>query len=84
LKSIPRFAKILMLVQTFIILFLSFWIYQEYLNNPYLQSYVNSNLQGLFSTAIILTSIGLFTILAIILYAKLRSYRRELDRIVSK
>ena len=34
-------------------------------------------------TAIILISIGLFIILAILLYAKLRSYRKGLDRIVS-
>ena len=73
-----------MLVQTIIILFLSFWIYQEYLNNPYLQSYVDGNLQGTALTAIIMISIALFTILAILLYSKLRSYRRELDRILSK
>ena len=73
-----------MLVQTIIILFLSFWIYQEYLKNPYLQSYVNGNIQGIALTAIILISIGVFTILVVLVYAKLRSYRKELDRIVSK
>ena len=62
---------------------MSFWIYQEYVNNVYLQSYVNFNLQGASFTAIVLISIGLFTIVAVALYAKLRSTRKELEGILS-
>lgn len=35
-----------MLFQTLIILFLSSWIYEEYLNNIYLQAYVNDTFQA--------------------------------------
>jgi hypothetical protein len=78
-SSIPGFAKVIIFLQTLIILFMSFWIYQEYLNNSYLQSYVNGYLQGGLLTAIILISIGSFTIIAFALYAKLRSTRKELE-----
>src|SRR3989442_4004909 len=82
-KSIPGFAKILILIQFLVILFMSFWIYEEYLNNSYLQSYLNGNLQGVSFTAIVLISIGLFTIVAVALYAKLRGPRREMEGILS-
>ncbi len=62
---------------------MSFWIYQEYLYNSYLQAYVSDNLQGGLFTAIVAISIGLFTIVAIVLYAKLRSTRKELEGILS-
>lgn len=39
-------AKFVMLFQTMVIAFLSIWIYEEYLNNTYLQAYVN----GVFAT----------------------------------
>src|SRR5437879_11890506 len=77
-KSIPGFAKVLILVQFLVILFMSFWIYEEYLNNSYLQAYVGGNLQGVSFTATVLISIGLFTLVAVALYAKLRRTRREL------
>ena len=83
-KSIPRFAKLIILLQAIVILFLSFWIYQEYLNNTYLQRYVNGYFQGDFLTAIILMSIAAFTIVAVILFFKLRSTRRELAGLLSK
>ncbi len=82
-KSVPGFAKVLILIQTLIILSLSFWIYQEYLNNSFLQTYVNGYLQTGSFTAITLISIGSFTIIAIALLAKLRSTRRELEWILS-
>jgi hypothetical protein len=75
--------KILVFLQTLIIFSLSFWIYEEYLNNQYLQKYVNGSLKGSLS-AIILSSIGIFAIVALALFAKLRSARRELGGILSK
>ncbi len=62
---------------------MSFWIYQEYQNNTYLQAYVNGNLQSGSFTAIVFISIGLFTIVAIGLFLKLRSTRRELEGVLS-
>src|SRR5467141_3871555 len=82
-KSIPGFAKTLLLVQTLIILFMSFWIYQEYQNNTYLQAYVNGNLQAGSFTTLVFISIGLFTIVAIGLFLKLRSTRKELEGVLS-
>jgi hypothetical protein len=82
-KSTPRPVKILVLVQTLIILSLSFWIYEEYLNNQYLQRYVNGSFESSLS-AIILVSIGAFAIVALVLFAKLRGARRELGGIRSR
>jgi hypothetical protein len=82
-KRLPRFAKILILVQSIMNLFLSFWIYEEYQSNSYLQSYVNGYFQGGFFSTIALISMGGFSIVAVGLYAKLRSARRALDRLVS-
>lgn len=83
LKSLPRYAKVLLLLQLTIILFLSFWIYQEYVSNRYLRSYVNDNLQRVSLTLLLLIAIGSFVIVAVFLYAKLRGYNREMERIVS-
>jgi len=73
-----------MLLQTLIILFLSFWIYEEYQYNSYFQAYVNGVLQGGALMAIILISIIVFTIVAVVLYLKLRRTRKELEGLISK
>jgi len=39
-KSIPLSAKIIMVAQTALIAFLSFWIYEEFQRNIYLQAYL--------------------------------------------
>ncbi len=68
-----------MLIQTFVIGFMAFWMYQEYLNNLYLQAYVNSSLQGYGLFAVALGSVGAFTSVAVGLYARLRHTRRVLE-----
>src|SRR5881296_408891 len=40
-KTTSTMAKFIMFFQTLVIGFLTFWIYEEYLNNTYLQAYVN-------------------------------------------
>jgi hypothetical protein len=82
LAKIPRFAKILIPLQTLLNLLLTLWIYEEYANNRYFRSYVSSFLQAVASAAIVLGSTGLLIIAALVLYAKLRSYRRELGMIL--
>ena len=62
---------------------MSFWIYEEYLNNSYLQTYVSSYLPGTLFTTIVVISIAFFTIVAVALYAKLRNTRKELEGILS-
>jgi hypothetical protein len=83
LAKIPRFAKILIPLQTLLNLLLALWIYEEYANNRYLRSYVSSSLQAGASAAIVLGSTSLLVIAALVLYAKLRGYRRELGVILS-
>ena len=82
-KRIPGFVKILVFLQTLIILFMAFWIYQEYLNNPFLQRYVSGYFQGGSLAAIILVSIGSFGTVAMALFAKLRGARKQLEGIRS-
>jgi len=82
--NIPRFVKILILVQSLANLFMGFWIYQEYLNNPFLQSYVNSYFRGIFLAAIILALTGLSTIVVAGLYARLRGARKKLFGVRSR
>ena len=83
LTKIPPFAKILIPLQTLLNLLLALWIYEEYANNRYFRSYVSGFLQAGASAAIVLGSTGLLIIAALVLYAKLRSYRRELGMILS-
>jgi len=83
LAKIPRFARILISLQTLLNLLLVLWIYEEYVNNRYFRSYLSSSLQAGASAAIVLGSTGLLSIAALVLYAKLRGYRRELGTILS-
>jgi hypothetical protein len=82
LAKIPRFAKILIPLQTLLNVLLALWIYEEYANNRYFRSYVSGSIQAGASAAIVLGSTGLLIIAALVLYAKLRSYRRELGMIL--
>ena len=45
-RTVPGFAKMIMLFEMLVIVLLSSWIYEEYLNNVYLQSYVNEVVQA--------------------------------------
>ena len=83
LAKIPPFAKILIPLQTLLNLLLVLWTYEEYANNRYFRSYLSSSLQAGAAAAIVLGSTGLLTIAALVLYAKLRGYRRELGMILS-
>jgi hypothetical protein len=45
-SNVPGFARILLIVQALVIAGLSAWIYNEYVNNQYLQGYMFSLLDG--------------------------------------
>ncbi len=45
-RDTPRFVKIVLLLQATVIVGLSGWIYNEYVNNQYLQMYLFSLFQG--------------------------------------
>jgi hypothetical protein len=84
LVNIPRFAKILIPLQTLLNMLLVFWIYEEYASNRYLREYVSDSLRAGAVGAVVLVSTGLLIVAAMVLYAKLRSYREELRAILSK
>lgn len=44
-RGFSRPARFIILAQTILVGFLSFWLYQEYLNNMYLRIYVNNQIQ---------------------------------------
>ena len=72
-----------MLAQTAVILFLSFWAVEEYLNNNYFQAYLNGLFGGNGFTAIVLISILAFVVIVMALYSKLRRSRKELEALLS-
>jgi len=80
---IPKFAKVLIPLQTLLNLLLALWIFEEYLHNRYFQIYVNDSLQGSFLGGIFLASTGALVVVAVFLYGRLQSYRREFERIVA-
>ena len=74
--------KILIIVQSFVIAYLGFWMYENYQNDFYFQAYVNSSLQGSGFTIVALSSIGVFSAVAMSLYLKLRRTHRELEHLI--
>ena len=74
--------KVLVIVQSFVIAYLGFWMYENYQNDSYFQSYVNASLQGGGFTIIALSSIGIFSAIAMVLYMKLRRTHKELENLI--
>jgi hypothetical protein len=81
-RYIPSPVKILILVQSFVIAYLGFWMYENYQNDFYFQAYVNSSLQGSGFTVVALSSVGIFSAVAMGLYLKLRRTHRELEHLI--
>ena len=72
-----------MLLQMLVIVFLSSWIYEEYLNNIYLQTYVNDVIQAdgsLIAILVIVSTLGL----AVGLFKVLKSTHRQIGAIVNQ
>ena len=57
-------------------------MYETYQNDFYFQAYVNSSLQGSGFTIVALSSVGIFSAVAIGLYLKLRRTHRELEHLI--
>jgi hypothetical protein len=70
-------VKVLVIVQSFVIAYLALWVYENYQNDAYFQAYVNSSLQGSGFAIVALSSVGIFSAVAMGLYLKLRSRRGE-------
>jgi hypothetical protein len=75
---VPSYAKLLMIVQQLIIFYFVYWTIEEYANNAYFQSYVNLGLQGSGFAIIAVSSVGIFSAVAVGMYMKLRQTRMQL------
>jgi hypothetical protein len=73
----------LMIVQSLIIVYFVFWTLEEYTNNLYFQSYVNSTLQGSGFAIIAISTVGVFSAVAAGLYMKLHQTRMELQSLAA-
>ena len=58
-RDTSLFVKVLLAVQTAIIVGLSVWMYNEYVSNSYLQTYLGSRLQGMGSIIAVMSLGGL-------------------------
>ena len=72
----------MVVVQSFVIAYLAFWLYQNYQNDFYFQAYVNSSLRGGGFTIVALSSVGIFSAVAMGLYLKLRRTHKELEDVI--
>jgi len=57
-------------------------MFENYQNDFYFQAYVNSSLQGSGFTVVALSSVGIFSAVAMGLYLKLRRTHRELEQLL--
>lgn len=80
-NHVPAYVKLLITIQSLIIIYFVFWTFEEYANNLYFQSYVNTFLQGSGFGVIAVSSVGIFSAIASGLYMKLRQTRKELQHI---
>jgi hypothetical protein len=79
----PGYAKIIMLLQSMVILFLTFWVSQEYMYNIYFQAYMNDMIQtngSLIAIIVFVSSLGL----ALGLFKVLKSTHRQIGDIVNQ
>lgn len=81
-RHTPAPVKILIVVQSLVITYLGFWVVENYLNDFYFQTYVNSSLQGSGFTIVALSSVGIFSAVAMGLYMKLRRTHKELENLI--
>src|SRR5438128_12206895 len=81
-RHIPGPVKVLLLLQSFVIAYLGFWMYENYQNDFYFQAYVNASLQGSGFAIVALSSVGIFSAVAMGLYLKLRRTHRELEHLI--
>ena len=82
-RTVPGFAKAIMILQMLLIVFLSSWIVEEYLNNIYLQAYVNDLIQvdgSIIAILVIISGLGL----ALGLFKVLKSTHREIGALVNQ
>src|SRR5213080_5020280 len=79
----PGYAKIIMLLQSMVILFFSFWVLQEYTYNFYFQVYLNDMVQtngSLIAILVFVSSLGL----ALGLFKVLKSTPQQIGALANR
>ena len=82
-RLMPGYAKIIMLLQSIVILFLSFWVLEEYTYNIYFQAYLNDMVQtngSLIAILVFVSSLGL----ALGLFKVLKSTHGQIGALVNR
>jgi hypothetical protein len=82
-RLMPGYAKVIMLLQSIMILFLSFWVVQEYTYNTYFQAYVNDIIQTDGSLIAILVFVSVLG-LALGLFKVLKSTHHQIGALVGQ
>src|SRR5436853_6864831 len=82
-RLMPGYAKIIMLLQSMVILFLSFWVLQEYTYNIYFQAYVNDMVQTNGSLIAILVFVSSLS-LVLGLFKVLKSTHQQIGALVNQ
>jgi hypothetical protein len=76
----PTSAKVIIFMQTIVIMFLGYWAFEEYENNVYFQSYVNATVQAnMLLLGGVLVGIPALTILGLIAKRKRSTGNRLVD-----
>ncbi len=76
MRRLPRFVKVVLVVQLGLIVYLASWMYMEYQNNKYLQAYVQTSLQTNMPVLQVVLPVFLATG-TITVYTKLLTGKRE-------
>jgi hypothetical protein len=82
--NVSRLTKSLLFVQSLIIVALSIWLYREYLNNQYFQTYLAGVFQGQGSIVAILGLGGLLAIGMVGILLKAGNIMGEIEHLSSK
>jgi hypothetical protein len=80
-RDTSMFVKVLLVLQTAIIVGLSVWMYNEYASNLYLQTYVASRLQGTGSTIAVISLGGLVATVLVGILLKAGNILGDIDHL---
>ncbi len=80
-RDTSMFVKVLLVLQTTIIVGLSVWMYNEYVSNLYLQTYVASRLQGTGSIIAVMSLGGLVATVLVGILLKAGNILGDIDHL---
>ena len=83
-RNASNFVKGLLVLQALIVVGLSLWIYNEYVSNPYLQTYLSSLLQGKGSLIAVIGFGGLLGSALVGIFLKAGNILRDIEHLSEK